>query len=378
MKNNMKIIICISLIAIMICTLLVISNKPKKTFGYKGSTIALLVDGKVSNTFPSKGLYQIDITCDNADGVWDVDNWKLDIKNITGNVSCNVSFTSSPKLLSNVVNTTSTSGEVSGNGFIYKPDENGVRYKGNNPNNYIWYNGELYRIIGKTPVCTAVNTDGTCSTWNNNGLVKIIRNDSIGGLVYNANTTSSSTWVGSTIQKNLNECFLGQINSRNNTTCATYCYSYYSSYKPVAKCDYTKNGIASSGEYYNMIYDGVYWNIGVTSSTSTSGKTQYDKEKTRLTSTTLKVGLMYASDYGYAMNSTNDYKNNWLFTKGFEWTMTAYSSSIPVGVGDSGGLHLSSAYYGSAVRPVLYLKSNVYVVSGNGTEGNPYKLMLGN
>ena len=378
MKNNMKIIICISLIAIMICTLLVISNKPKKTFGYNGSTIALLVDGKVSNTFPSKGLYQIDITCDNADGVWDVDNWKLDIKNITGNVSCNVSFTSSPKLLSNVVNTTSTSGEVSGNGFIYKPDENGVRYKGNNPNNYIWYNGELYRIIGKTPVCTAVNTDGTCSTWNNNGLVKIIRNDSIGGLVYNANTTSSSTWVGSTIQKNLNECFLGQINSRNNTTCATYCYSYYGSEKPVAKCDYTKNGIASSGDYYNMIYDGVYWNIDVTSSTSTSGKTQYDKEKTRLTSTTLKVGLMYASDYGYAMNSTNDYKNNWLFTKGYEWTMTAYSSSIPVGVGDSGGLDLSSAYYGSAVRPVLYLKSNVYVVSGNGTEGNPYKLMLGN
>ena len=378
MKNNMKIIICTILIVIMIGTLLVICNKPKKTFGYNGSTIALLVDGKVSNTFPSKGLYQIDITCDNADGVWDVDNWKLDIKNITGNVSCNVSFTSSPKLLSNVVNTTSTSGEVSGNGFIYKPDENGVRYKGNNPNNYIWYNGELYRIIGKTPVCTAVNTDGTCSTWNNNGLVKIIRNDSIGGLVYNANTTSSSTWVGSTIQKNLNECFLGQINSRNNTTCATYCYSYYGSEKPVAKCDYTKNGIASSGDYYNMIYDGVYWNIDVTSSTSTSGKTQYDKEKTRLTSTTLKVGLMYASDYGYAMNSTNDYKNNWLFTKGYEWTMTAYSSSNPVRVASNVGLISLSAYLGSAVRPVLYLKSNVYVVSGNGTEGNPYKLMLGN
>ena len=184
MKNNKRIVICVSLIVIMICTLLVISNKPKKTFNYNGSTIALLVNGKVSNTFPSKGLYQIDITCDNADGVWDIDNWKLDIKNITGNVSCNVSFTSNPKLLSNVVNTTSTSGEVSGNGLLYKSDY-GVRYKGNNTNNYIWYNKELYRIIGKTPVCTAVNTDGTCKTWNNNGLVKIIRNDSIGGLVEN-------------------------------------------------------------------------------------------------------------------------------------------------------------------------------------------------
>ena len=375
MKNNKRIVICISLIVIMICTLLVISNKPKKTFGYNGSTIALLVNGKVSNTFPSKGLYQIDITCDNADGIWDIDNWKLDIKNITGNVSCNVSFTSNPKLLSNVVNTTSTSGVVSGNGLLYKSDY-GVRYKGNNPNNYIWYNKELYRIIGKTPVCTAVNTDGTCKTWNDNGLVKIIRNDSVGGLVYNAKGTSSSTWVDSTIQKNLNECFLGQINSRNNNACAAYCYSYYdSSRKPVAKCDYTQNGIATSGDYNNMIYDGVYWNIGVTGSTSTTGKTQYDKEKTSQTSTTLKIGLMYASDYGYAMN--NGYKNNWLFTKGYEWTMTAYNASSPVSVYYYGGLYSSSAYYGSAVRPVLYLKSNVYVISGDGSEGNPYKIMLG-
>ena len=375
MKNNKKIVICISLIVVTLSILIIISNKPKKTFNYNGSTIALLVNGKVSNTFPSKGLYQVDITCDNADGIWDIDNWKLDIKNITGNVSCNVSFTSSPKLLSNIVNTTSTSGEVSGNGLLYKSDY-GVRYKGNNPNNYIWYNKELYRIIGKTPVCTVVNTDGTCKTWNNNGLVKIIRNDSIGGLVYNANTTSSSTWVDSSIQKNLNDCFLRQINSRNNSDCAAYCYSYYySSYKPVAKCDYTENGIASSGDYYNMIDNGVYWNIGITGSTSISGKTQYDKEKTGQTSTTLKVGLMYASDYGYAMDSS--YKNNWLFTKGYEWTMSAFSSSRPVFVNFDGGVNLNAAYRGYAVRPVLYLKSNVYVVSGDGSEGNPYKIMLG-
>lgn len=374
MKNNKKIVICISLIVIMICSLFIISNKPKKTFEFNGSTIALLVNGKVSNTFPSKGLYQIDITCDNADGVWDIDNWKLDIKNITGNVSCNVSFTSSPKLLSNVVNTTSTSGEVSGNGLLYKSDY-GVRYKGNNPNNFIWYNGELYRIIGKTPVCTAVNTDGTCSTWNNNGLVKIIRNDSIGGLTYNVNEASSMTWVTweeSTIQKNLNECFLGKNNSRNNSTCAAYCYSYRSDPWNIAvKCDYSQNGIATSGDYYNMVYDGVYWNIG------SSGKTQYDAEKTSQTSTTLKVGLMYASDYGYAMNSTNDYENNWLFTKGYEWTMSSYGNAYTMVVSNSGYYlgYISPGY--CAVRPVLYLKSNVYVVSGDGSEGNPYKIMLG-
>ena len=57
--------------------------------------------------------------------------------------------------------------------------------------------------------------------------------------------------------------------------------------------------------------------------------------------------------------------------------MTAYSSSKPVYVNDSGGLRNNNAYIGYAVRPVLYLKSNVYVVSGDGSEGNPYKIMLG-
>ena len=378
MKNNKRIVICILLIVIMICTLLVISNKPKKTFGYNESTIALLVNGKVSNTFPSKGLYQVDITCDNANGVWDIDNWKLDIKNITGNVSCNVSFTSNPKLLSNVVNTTSTSGVVSGNGLLYKSDY-GVRYKGNNPNNYIWYNKELYRIIGKTPVCIAVNTDGTCKTWNNNGLVKIIRNDSIGGITYNVNETSSTTWVTwveSTIQKNLNECFLGKNNSRNNSACAAYCYSYRDSSSKIAvKCDYSQNGIATSGDYYNMIYDGVYWNIGGTSLTVASGKTQYDDEKASQISTTLKIGLMYSSDWFYAMNN-KDYKNNWLYTKGYEWTMSSYFKSETLSVLNNGSLGTISPGY-CAVRPVLYLKSNVYVVSGDGSEGNPYKIMLG-
>ena len=133
-----------------------------------------------------------------------------------------------------------------------------------------------------------------------------------------------------------------------------------------------------------MIYDGVYWNMGVTNSTEASGKTQYDKEKTSQTSTSLKIGLMYASDYDYAMNRIYNIYNiyNWLFTKGYEWTMTAYSSSYPVLVevdviifGGLSGYH--KAYNGFAVRPVLYLKSNVYVISGDGSEGNPYKIMLG-
>ena len=372
MKNNKRIVICVSLIVIMIGTLLVISNKPKKTFEFNGSTIALLVNGKVSNTFPSKGLYQIDITCDNADGVWDIDNWKLDIKNITGNVSCNVSFTSNPKLLSNVVNTTSTSGEVSGNGLLYKSDY-GVRYKGNNPNNFIWYNGELYRIIGKTPVCTEVNTDGTCKTWNNNGLVKIIRNDSIGAIKYGSN----STWMGSNIQNLLNTCYLGKKSS-----CDSYCYSYETS--AVGLCDYSSDGIDASDYYGNMIED-VYFNVGAGDSAYKTAANYYTQEIATHATSTSKIGLMYASDWGYAIEGftgilgfdgypQNSSDKNWLFSNGYEWTMSAYSSSNPLYVADNGYLNNFSATDGYAARPVLYLKSNVYVVSGTGTKVDPYRI----
>jgi len=36
-----------------------------------------------------------------------------------------------------------------------------------------------------------------------------------------------------------------------------------------------------------------------------------------------------------------------------------------------------ATYYGNSaaeVRPVIYLDSSVYIVSGDGTEGNPYQI----
>ena len=93
---------------------------------------------------------------------------------------------------------------------------------------------------------------------------------------------------------------------------------------------------------------------------------------------------MYASDWGYAIEgytgvlgqrggSPYNYMNkNWLFSNGLEWTMSAYSSSYPLRVNYSGYLDYLNSWYGYAARPALYLKSNVYVVSGSGSEAEPY------
>ena len=71
--------------------------------------------------------------------------------------------------------------------------------------------------------------------------------------------------------------------------------------------------------------------------------------------------------------SPYNYMNkNWLFTNGYEWTMSAYSSSDPLRVFYNGSLDNYNSYNGYAARPALYLNSNVYVVRGSGSEADPY------
>ena len=132
--------------------------------------------------------------------------------------------------------------------------------------------------------------------------------------------------------------------------------------------------------------ESVYWNVGEPSSGSyVNADRQYTKEIASYTSSTSKIGLMYASDWGYAIEgftgvlgdsgSPYNYMNkNWLFTNGYEWTMSAYSSSYPLCTFNYGYLHYIGSSVGYSIRPVLYLKSNVYVVSGNGSKVEPYMI----
>ena len=373
-KKNNKIIKILSIVIVLFSLLLVliINNNKTKTFDYEGAEVALTIDGVSSSSFPSQGEYTVNVTCDNAKGRWNAKTWKLEVTKITGEPACQISFTTGSSSLSSKMTTAGTSG----NGTIVS-STHGYRYQGNNPDNYVWFNDEMWRIIGYVPVCM---TSGCSSTENR---VKIIRKESIGGLVYKVNETSDSTWMDSTMQKLLNTCYLGK-KSDTDTTCASYCYSYYdSTYKAVAKCDYSSIGINESDYYGNMI-ESVYWNVGEPSSGSyVNADNQYTKEIASYTSSTSKIGLMYASDWGYAIEgftgvlgksgSPYNYMNkNWLFTNGFEWTMSAYSLSYPHDVNYYGYLNHNYSYYGYAARPVLYLKSNVYVVSGSGSEADPY------
>ena len=307
------------------------------------------------------GGYTKSITnCDGiTGGTWDYKINGIIIDNISKtNSSCNITFTpktpSNEKLLTTIVNNKATR------------NENGKRYQGKNPGNYIWFNDELWRIIGNIPVCL---TSGCASTENR---VKIIRNDSIGAIIYGGN----STWMGSNIQNLLNKCYLGKTSS-----CDDYCHSSAST----GTCDYSSDGIDTSDFYGKMVED-VYFNVGAGDYKFKTASNYYTQEIATHTTSTSKIGLMYASDWGYAIKGftgvlggdgspENLSDKNWLFSNGFEWTMSACDSTIPLAVYSYGFLHdPDTAGFGYSIRPVLYLKSNVYVVSGNGSKVEPYRI----
>ena len=331
-----------------------------------------LYDIKINVANPSYllGGYTKSITnCDGiTGGTWDYKINGIIIDNISKtNSSCNITFTpktpTTAELLSTIVNNKATR------------DENGKRYQGKNPDNYIWFNDELWRIIGNIPVCL----ESGCSTTENR--VKIIRNDSIGTIAFNQTNYKSSspvTWMGSNIQNLLNTCYLGKT-----TSCDSYCYISGTTAK--GTCDYSSDGIDVT-DYYGKMVEDVYFNVGAGDETYTykTAANYYTQEIATHATSTSKIGLMYASDWGYAIEGftgvlgdsgspQNSSDKNWLFSSA-DWTMSALSSSNPLNAIDYGYLNGGWASNGNIIRPVLYLKSNVYVVSGTGSKVDPYRI----
>ena len=374
MKKRL-IIISIVIVVIFISIIVMGHNtNSNNTFTQDGVTYALTLDGASTNSFPSKGMYRADVTCEGATGTWLYDEWQLAIEDITSdNITCDIDFTtiSQTNLNSYIMN---LSGSEQGTGQVVQ--ENGYRYEGKDPNNYIWFNNELWRIIGVF--------DENSHGQSGQNLVKIIRNESIGGLAWHKSNTNN--WTASSLMNLLNGAYL---NSENGTG-GEYCYGY-SKTVPAGNCDYTETGI---NDAYRAMIENVTWYLGGYSSTSTTAEAFYGYERGdtvysgRPTSTTGYIGLMYPSDYGYSVlasscarttnlgsyNTASCAGQSWFYGQGYEWTITPHSSGSPnvFNVYSHGALSYNSAERGLSARPVLYLDSSVYVIDGNGSQSDPY------
>ena len=375
MQKRIRIVSVGIVLVILLIGIIVMNNNSnnKYSFTQDGIKYALTLDGNKVTSFPSKGMYKAQVTCVGADGRWLYDDWKLAIENITSDdVTCDINFSTITK---NNLNDyiISLSGKTQGTGQVV--NENGYRYEGKNPNNYIWFNNEYWRIIGVF--------DSASHGVSGKNLVKIIRADVLDGLAWNKSNTNN--WKVASLNSLLNGAY---YNAQDGTS-SGYCYGY--STTATANCDYTKKGIQAG---FRKMIASVTWHLGGYSSTSATSSAFYGYERGttvysgRPTSTTGYIGLMYPSDYGYSVlasscaRTTNlgSYYNatcagqSWLYGKGYEWTLTPGSSNDGnvFGLYYRGTLFNSGAASGYGSRPVLYLDASVYKIGGDGSLNNPY------
>ena len=231
------------------------------------------------------------------------------------------------------------------------------RYIGADPNNYVKFNDELWRIIGVFDV-----DDGTGKIEKR---MKIIRNESIG----------MSAWD----RNNSNEWSASSLNATLNTE------TFYTGLNDTAKL---------------MIGDAKWYLGGSSTYNNVTPPMFYQRERGttvysgRSTNWTGKVGLMYPSDYGYAtsggttINRTScmtkelynwdnysDCKNNgWISAWQLTMSSRADTSNNVFFVTGTGYINFSNANGNSEAHPVVHLKSTIKVISGTGSSTDPFVL----
>ena len=245
------------------------------------------------------------------------------------------------------------------------PDGN-VRYMGADPNNYVSFNNELWRIIGVFDVKSSVN-------GQTEKRLKIIRDESLGDMAWdNADTNN---WTSASLQTYLNGDYYNSIDSTSQSLIG----DTYWNLGGTASYTSSSNGLASHFYGYER------------------GTTVYSDRPTYWIG---KIGLMYPSDYGYATSggtttnrtsclvkemtnwsnsSSSDCKNNdYLYNSSLpQWTISPFSSysysvfRVRIN-GKVDQIETSNSY--SSATPVLYLKSTVEITGGEGTFENPYTL----
>ena len=273
----------------------------------------------------------------------------------------------------------------SGDGLYKDTYEDGrLIYRGQDPDNYITFNGETWRIIAK-------EVDGT---------YKIIRNDVLANRAYdNQDRTTSSTYCTSTSGCGVYAAVKGTFSSQSGSQSGTVTED--SSIKIYLNDDYYVNNINETAKGQMISHS---FNIGAVEYLKDASSDSIEKNIAgeKMYQWTGNVGLANVSDILKAstnplctsvttpFNGTNECNSNYLLDKGaanelYYWTINASS-------GDSGG-NSRGVWYGyvhspyaarvsrgnafissHAPRPVVFLKSDT-TLSGSGTSEDPFTIV---
>lgn len=260
-------------------------------------------------------------------------------------------------------------------------EDNNLRYVGATPNNYIYFNDELWRIIG---VMNNID-DGTGKKETR---LKLVKNDIIGTFAWNANGTNR--WDNATLMKMLNPGYESEGGSIYWNSTRGNCYKS-------EECDFTETGIKE--EYRKMVGDAVWYSAALYAQFGSSRPNviYIDEKNDDPIIWTGKIGLIYPSDKGFSTNGDDtrtreecldDLMYFWNESRCYKTTFYYGSSymTYPTIV----RIRMSSNYiYFSMLRgdfsdtntpvtsqyniyPSLYLNSDVKIYSGDGSKDNPY------
>lgn len=333
-------------------------------------------DVSVNSNLTSSNLLA-SVSCNNGSGTFDNYNKKLISSNFVNNTICNI--TASPETKTNfntyLINQVGTNGLVN-HTFTYSGTtyNSGYRYQGTNPQNYVWFNDELWRIIG-----VFSNSSHGISGSN---LVKIVRVMPLSLVMWNS--VENNNWATSSSKTLLNNYYYNSLDASSTDYCVYKSGDTY--YWPSADCDYTGIGIKS--KYRSMIQQ-TTWYLGTRpfgdSNHATADSFYYYERRSDYisgsASTTAYIGLPYVSDYAFALGSfpsggyiqSSILNSSWLYDTGGVWTLASstYPSST-VTLISNGDIYGGYPVENNDIKPTLYLKSNVFVVSGDGSKANPY------
>ena len=229
----------------------------------------------------------------------------------------------------------------SGDGLYEDEYEDGkYTYKGANPNNYITFNNETWRIISVDP----------------HVIMKIKRNESHGKRAFHSG--NSNDWETSDIKTYLNDTYLPTI-------------------------------IANQDKIVPHT-----WSIGGVS-TGNSDLADQINDENGTQSQSASVGMITVSEYLRANTNTEQCGNlsinntnkttckttNWMYSivpsGSLLWTISSLASyslnvfDVSGTTSGAGRVHNNFAYNSYGVSPVLYLKSDI-TLTGDGSQGNPY------
>lgn len=267
-----------------------------------------------------------------------------------------------------------------------------IRYEGSNPNNYVKFNDELWRIIG-------VFADN----------IKLIRNEALGDLSWDSSESSINRglgvneWSRSDLKEYLNTMYYGGsavtcYNEANNTTTTCPAASLNEPAKTMID-DHTWN--TGAIEYATRTDTIAFYNAergSLTGKKCTDGVGCNDTV-TRTTSWTGYVALPYTTDWAYASSKVECQTNlqtasddsssyfkyictqsNWMWHSDhlFMWMLSpAVRSSEALTVWyacNNGFVNDMGAYSAYSVFPTIYLKSDIKIVGGTGIKADPYIL----